>query len=277
MNPPASLLTGDSPASTTTSVTYSPSISLSGFASFMGTLVTLSNNALSTGTAFFNELKGLGYSSASQVPASLIQFSPSTFVPTAMLNSSFNATEMQALYTAFLIQLKTWFNQTSGHQLKGNQTFTNSTFINGFVQLYGNLTVIRGAAKTYYNNTYVIPLIDLGSWNYKVHTWSNITNGTPDPNWLITSGSNAGTLLNLQDATFYTLGITVNGTATSSYTIKPVTIQYVLPQTIPIGTLSTGGFFASSQFGLAVWEWIVMVFIVAGVIGVVYGARRRRR
>lgn len=238
---------------------------------------TIMSNAYSSANAFFQELKGLGYSNANQVPASLLVTLPSFYLPSSFLNGTFNATELQALYMAYLLQLKSWLNQTSGHTLRSNMTVNNATFSNGFVQVYGNLTVINGTHKAYYNDTWFLPLINIGTWTYKVKTWSNITNGTPDPNWLVTSGNSAGTLINLQDATFYTLGISVNGTATSSYTIKPVTIQYVLPRTASLGKFSNGGFFSGSQFGLPVWEWVAVVFVTALVIGIVYGAQKRRR
>ena len=150
-------------------------------------LSNMMSSAYSSAQAYFSELKSLGYTNAKQVPASLLLTLPSFLIPAAMLNGTFNATELQALYVAYLLQLKSWLNETSEHTLAANMTVNNATFTNGFVQLYGNLTVISGASKTYYNNTYFLPLINLGTWDYRVHTWTNITNGTPDPNWLITS------------------------------------------------------------------------------------------
>jgi hypothetical protein len=231
------------------------------------------SNAYSSAQAFFTELKNLGYTSASQVPAALIMTPPSMIVPNAMLNSTFNATELQALYYAYLLQLKTWFNQTTTHQLKGNMTIDNATFTNGFVQVYGNLAMTNSTGKYYYNNTWFLPLISLGNWPYKVHTWSNITNGTPDPNWLITSGSSSGTLLNLVNATFYTEQISVNGTSVSSYTIRPVTISYVLPSTTPIGKISTGGFFTNRYGPLATWEWILIGLISLVAVAAIFERR----
>ena len=236
-------------------------------------VTSIMSNAFNSASAFFNELKSFGYTSASQVPASLLMSFPSSVIPTAMLNHSFNATELQALYYAYLLQLKTWFNSSASHTLKSNMTVDNTTFTNGFVQVYGNLTVLNGTHKTYYNDTWFLPLINLGDWTYRVHEWSNITNGTPDPNWLITSGSDSGTLLNLQDATFYTLAISVNGTSVSSYTIKPVTIGYVLPHTIPIGTFKSGGFFVQKEGPLATWEWILIGLISLVAVAAIFERR----
>lgn len=255
------------------SAAYTPTFSMTNITSVGQYTAKIMSNAYSSAQAFFTELKNLGYTSASQVPAALTMTPPSMIVPNAMLNSTFNATELQALYYAYLLQLKTWFNQTTTHQLKGNMTIDNATFTNGFVQVYGNLAMTNSTGKYYYNNTWFLPLINLGDWTYRVHTWSNITNGTPDPNWLITSGSSSGTLLNLVNATFYTEAISVNGTSVSSYTIKPVTISYVLPSTTPIGKISTGGFFTNRYGPLATWEWILIGLISLVAIAAIFERR----
>ena len=226
------------------------------------------SGAYQSALSFFNELHSLGYYSASSVPASLLQIAPSTVVPTSMLNGTFNATELQSLFIAYLLQLKSWLNETSTHTLKGNMTVTNSTFNNGFVQVYGNLeNNITSSGKVshyYYNNTWFVPLINLDKWTFKVDSWTNITNNTPDPNFLIVSGSNSGTLINVVNGTFYTEALTVNGTSTSSFTVSPVTIQYVLPHTVSIGKLNNGGFLFSKTAGLQNWE-----LILAGIITVI--------
>lgn len=238
---------------------------------------TILSNAYASAQAFYNNLLALGYTNIAQIPASALELFPSSFVPTAMLNGTFNSTELQALYVAYLLQLKQWLSNKTPH-LGQNMTVDNTTFTNGFVQLYGNLTMTNSSGKFYYNNTYFLPLINLGTWNYKVHTWTNITNGTPDPNWLITSGSDAGTLLNIQSATFYTLGISVNGTAVTSYTIKPVTIQYILPHTTSIGVFKSGGFLNLNNtfLGLAEWEWMLVGIIILLGISVVYSRDKRQ-
>ena len=65
------------------------------------------------------------------------------------------------------------------------------------------------------------------------------------------------------NGTFYTEALTVNGTSTSSFTVSPVTIQYVLPHTVSIGKLNNG-FFFSKTAGLQNWE-----LILAGIITVI--------
>ncbi len=278
---PGALSSGAYPLSSTSTITvllpnfaaYAPSFAVTNITNTGQYTAKIMSNAYSSAEAFFTELKNLGYTSASQVPAALIMSPPSMIVPNAMLNSTFNATELQALYYAYLLQLKTWFNQTTTHQLKGNMTIDNATFTNGFVQVYGNLAMTNSTGKYYYNNTWFLPLINLGDWTYRVHTWSNITNGTPDPNWLITSGSSSGTLLNLVNATFYTEAISVNGSSVSSYTIKPVTISYVLPSTTPIGKISTGGFFTNRYGPLATWEWILIGLISLVAVAAIFERR----
>ena len=251
---------------------YTSVISLNNpFSASMGLLSGINSQysgAYQSALAFFNELHNFGYFSASQVPASLLQTFPSSYVPASMLNGTFNATELQSLYVAYLLQLKSWLNETSTHTLKANMTVTNSTFNNGFVQVYGNLeNNITSSGKIshyYYNNTWFVPLINLDKWTFKVHSWTNITNNTPDPNFLIVSGSDSGTLVNVVNGTFYTDAISVNGSSTSSFTISPVTIQYVLPHTVSIGKLNNGGFLFSKTAGLQNWE-----LILAGIITVI--------
>ena len=232
------------------------------------TIVNIIQDAYNSAIAYFNQLHSMGYFSASSVPASLITLLPSFFVPNSILNGTFNATEVQSLYVAYLLQLKSWLNETSTHTLKGNMTVTNSTFDNGFVQVYGNLeNNVTSNGKIYhyyYNNTWFVPLINLDKWTFKVHSWTNITNNTPDPNFLIVSGSDSGTLVNVVNGTFYTDAILVNGTSTSSYTITQTIIQYVLPHTVSIGKLNNGGFLFSKTAGLQNWE-----LILAGIITVI--------
>ena len=232
---------------------------------YISEIYSMINNAYTSANAYFNQLKSLGYNSASQVPPSLLYVTPSIFVPTAILNSTFNATELQSLYIAYLLQLKSWLNETSKHTLQANMTIDNTTFDNGFVQVYGNLeqNVTSAGVTThhYYNNTWFVPLINLGHWPFKVGTWTNITNNSPDPNFLVVSGTDSGTLINVVNGTFYTEAISVNGTSVASYTISPVTISYVLPQTVQIGKLSNGGFFMQKEGPLATWEWILIGLI----------------
>lgn len=241
---------------------------------YLTEIYSMITNSFTSANAYFNQLKSLGYNSASQVPPSLLYVTPSTFVPTSMLDSTFNATELQALYTAYLLQLKSWLNETSKHTLQANMTINNSTFDNGFVQVYGNLeqnvTSAGVTTHNYYNNTWFVPLINLGHWPFKDKTWTNITNNSPDPNFLIVSGTDSGTLVNVVNGTFYTEAITVNGTSTSSYTISPVTISYVLPQTVQIGKLSSGSGFFTNRYGpLAGWEWALIGLVtVVGIIAV---------
>lgn len=246
-------------------------------ATMISQVQSIMSNAFTTAKAYFTQLKNLGYTQASQVPIAMRAVLPSYYLPDAFLNGSFNSTELQALYAAYLLQIKTWFSGQNVTNFKRDLNVTNATFANGFTQIYGNLTVLNGTSKTYYNDTWFLPLIDVGVWHYKVDSWSNITNGTPDPNWLITSGADEGQIIALTNATFYTTGISVNGTSVDSATVRAATIGYVLPATNSIGGLHTGGFFATSQLGLPVWEWITIVFITAGIIGVVYSARRKKR
>ena len=248
-------------------IQYSDS-SIVNIETYISDIYSMITNSYNSAVAYFNQLKSLGYNSASQVPPSLLYVTPSIFVPNAMLNSTFNATELQSLYIAYLLQLKSWLNETSKHTLQANMTIDNTTFDNGFVQVYGNLenniTSNGIVSHYYYNNTWFVPLINLDKWTFKVHSWTNITNNTPDPNFLIVSGSDSGTLVNVVNGTFYTEAISVNGTSTSSYTITPVTIQYVLPHTTPIGKLNNGGFLFSKTAGLQNWE-----LILAGIITVI--------
>ena len=249
------------------SVSYSQ-INIANIKLYLSQIYSMITDAYNSANAYFNQLKSLGYTSASQVPPSLLYVTPSVFVPTSILNSTFNATELQSLYVAYLLQLQSWLNLTSKHTLQANMTINNSTFNNGFVQVYGNLeNNITSSGKVshyYYNNTWFVPLINLDKWTFKVHSWTNITNNTPDPNFLIVSGSNSGTLVNVVNGTFYTKALTVNGTSTSSFTISPVTIQYVLPHTVSIGKLNNGGFLFSKTAGLQNWE-----LILAGIITVI--------
>ena len=244
---------------------------------YLTEIYSMITNSFTSANAYFNQLKSLGYNSASQVPPSLLYVTPSTFVPTSMLNSTFNATELQALYTAYLLQLKSWLNETSKHTLQANMTINNSTFDNGFVQVYGNLenniTSNGIVSHYYYNNTWFVPLINLDKWTFRVHNWTNITDNTPDPNFLIVSGSSSGTLVNVVNGTFYTDAISVNGSSTSSFTISPVTIQYVLPHTVSIGKLNNGGFLFTKTAGLQNWELILAGIITVIGIAIVFDRR----
>ncbi len=251
---------------------------LGGITSLLAGITTSFTDAYNSADAYFNQLKSLGYNSPSQVPASLLQTFPSTYVPASMLNGTFNASELQALYIAYLLQLKSWLNETSTHTLKGNMSVSNSTFDNGFVQVYGNLeqnvTSAGVTTHNYYNNTWFVPLINLGHWPFRDKTWTNITNNSPDPDFLIVSGTDSGTLLNVYNGSFYTEAITVNGTSVSSYTISPVTISYVLPQTVQIGKLSnTGGFFTNRYGPLATWEWILIGLISLVAVAAIFERR----
>lgn len=241
----------------------------------LNSVVNTMGQAFMSANAYFQTLHNEGYTNASSLPSNKLVPFPSWFVPTALLNGTFNLTEMQALYYAYLNQIGNWYNASRGSPIKANQSVDNTTFTNGFIQVFGNLTVHNGGTK-YYNQTWFLPLISVGSWPFKVGSWTNVTNNMPDPEFLVTSGADAGQMIDVTNGTFYTLGITVNGTSTQSYTIQPVTISYVLPPQTSIGKVpGAGGFFSGSRFGLPVWEWIAVVFITAVVIGTVYSTRKR--
>ena len=79
--------------------------------------------------------------------------------------------------------------------------------------------------------------------------------------------------MNVYNGTFYTEAISLNGTSVSSYTISPVTIQYVLPHTVQIGKLSNGGFFVQKEGPLATWEWILIGLISLVAVAAIFERR----
>ena len=238
------------------------------------------NNAFASAQVYFNQLRDLGYTNASQLPPGQIVPLPSFAIPPQLVDQSLNLSQMTALYDAYLEDLKAFYaNHT---KLTFNTTMLNETFQNGFYEEYGNLTMPNGTGpKIYVNNTDFLFMTQSPKEHFYVKKTSYFN--TSGFEALVISDPvqyNIGSLIEIPSgSTFFTEAIYLNGSRTGSAYIYPAPISVVLPPSLNLTPIQGGSsppvaWYSQLLGGLPAWAWAL--FGVLAII-VVAAAERKRK
>ena len=238
------------------------------------------NNAYASAQVYFNQLRDLGYTNASQLPPGQIVPLPSFAIPPQLVDQSLNLSQITALYDAYLEDIKAFYaNHT---KLTFNTTMLNETFQNGFYEEYGNLTMPNGTGpKIYVNNTDFLFMTQSPKEHFYVKKTSYFN--TSGFEALVISDPvqyNIGSLIEIPSgSTFFTEAIYLNGSKTGSAYIYPAPISVVLPPSLNLTTIKGGSsppvaWYSQLLGGLPAWAWAL--FGVLAII-IVAAAERKRK
>ena len=236
-------------------------------------------NSYASTQAYLAELRQLGYTNYSQIPANMTIPFPSWFVPANVLNGSFNETWLYDVYMLYMESLNHTFYAHGKHWFPANWTFNQSAF-DGFVLESGTLNLSNSYdGYKEINGTFAVQL-DSGSLSLRVGQTTKLTSQTPV---FIINGT-AGDPVNISGAlvqaqpnsTLYVSAITVNGTSVSSYTLSAQQIHVWLYTPKPFAPVNTTApvWYQQTLGGLPAWAWAV--FGVLAVV-VVAAAERKRK
>lgn len=246
----------------------SPSLVFNGMPNYFTKLNSTLINTYTAANTYFTLLKGEGYSNITQLPANMIYPFPSDVVPPSMLNGTFNAEELLALYTAYLNDLnRTFHNSTlyNGHNY--TKYFNQSEFVNGFLTVYGNLQYMSNNKTMYINKTdFFIQTYDKNLY-FQVGKTTQLT-GEQYP-VLILNGSQNGTMIYV-DASIQVLGLTLAGKNISNYELMPVQISYTTSPGFSAPPLSFTGLFLSSAANFLAKYYVYLTIGLLLIVGVAY-------